>query len=197
MLGEAVEYAHQLMFICNFVPVERKDYKNKKAFSTTYSLMDSFYTALNGNDVVEKFKETPGPSVQAMCIAINAFIKSCVYGDQNYDNTLPLMAKCAVISDGTVSYNLPLNDEAVKDMKSDKAGNYFTDIAKIIADGQLKDSENKPIELPDDFKKNSDELFKKIVDEAKKLKEQADKDYEEAVKKLDLGDNGDEPSLEK
>lgn len=162
------------------------DEYGKKEFKTAQKLMDSFYTALNENDVMEKFKETPGQSVQAMCISINAFIKNCVYGSQDYGNALPLMAKCAIISNGLISYNLPLNDEAVKDMTSEKAGNYFTDIAKIITDGQLKDTKGKEIKLPDDFKKNADTLLNKIVTEAKKLKEQADKDYNETVKKLNL-----------
>lgn len=175
---------------------EEDDYSNK-GFKTSYKLMDSFYTALNGSDVMAKFKETPGQSVQAMCISINAFIKNCVYGSQDYGKALPLMAKCAIISNGLVSYNLPLNDEAVKDMTSDKAGNYFTDIAKIITDGQLKDAKGKEIKLPDDFKKNADTLLNKIVDEAKKLKEQADKDYDEQLKKLKLDKKDDEPSLEK
>lgn len=176
---------------------EDEDYGKTKEFRTTYKLMSSFYEALNGTDVVPKFKETPGQSVQAMCISINAFIKNCVYGSQDYGKALPLMAKCAIISNGLVSYNLPLNDEAVKDITSDKAGNYFTDIAKIITDGRLKDAKGKEIQLPDDFKKNSDTLLNKIVDEAKKLKKQADKDYDEQLKKLKLDKKDDEPSLEK
>ena len=130
---------------------------------------------------MKKFAETPGQSVQAMCISVNAFIKNCVYGGTDYGDTLPLMAKCAVISNGLVSYNLPLNDKT-----GDEAGNYFTDIVKIITDGQLKDTEGKEIELPQDFKKNSSTLLNKIIDEAKKIKEQSDKDYNDAVKKLNL-----------
>ena len=157
-----------------------EDY-GKKEFATAYKLMDSFYTALDANDVMKKFNETPGQSVQAMCISVNAFIKNCVFGGTDYGSTLPLMAKCAVISNGMVSYNLPLNDKT-----GDDAGNYFTDIVKIITDGQLKDTKGNEIELPKDFKKNSDTLLNKILSEAKKLKEQAEKDYNEAVKKIEL-----------
>ena len=155
-----------------------EDY-SKPEFKTTYELIDSFYTALGARDVMEKFNETPGQSVQAMCIAINSFIKNCVYGGTDYGNTLPLMAKCAVISDGTVSYNLPLNDKT-----GDEAGNYFTDIAKIITDGQMKNAKGKTIKLPDDFKKNSSTLLNKIVQEAKKLKEDADKKYNDELERL-------------
>lgn len=154
---------------------------DSKEFKTTYKLIDSFYTALNANDVMEKFNETPGQSVQAMCIAVSAFIKNCVFNDSDYGKSLPLMAKCAVISDGTVSYNLPLNDKT-----GDEAGNYFTDIIKIITDGQLKDAKGKDIKLPDNFKTSSKTLLNKIVSEAKKLKETADKNYNDKLKSLKL-----------
>ena len=157
-------------------------------FKLAYKLMDSVYTALNGPDVVKKFKETPGKSVQAMCISVNAFIKYCVYGDTDYSKALPLMAKCAVLSNGVVSYNLPLNDVAIKDIESDDAGNKFTDIVKIITNGKMKDTENNEIELPDDFKENSDKLLKKIIEEAKKLKEEAEENYNEKLKSLKLRD---------
>lgn len=156
---------------------------DSKEFKTTYKLIDSFYTALNANDVMEKFNETPGQSVQAMCIAVSAFIKNCVFNDSDYGKALPLMAKCAVISDGTVSYNLPLNDKT-----GDEAGNYFTDIIKIITDGQLKDTKGKDIKLPDNFKTSSKTLLNKIISEAKKLKETADKNYNDRLKTLKLGD---------
>lgn len=157
------------------------DYTDKKKFDTAYKLMDSFYTTLNADDVMKKFSETPGQSVQAMCISINSFIKNCLYGGTDYGDELPLMAKCAVISNGLVSYNLPLNDKT-----GDEAGNYFTDIVKIITDGQFEDTKGKVIKLPDDFKKNSETLLNKIISEAKKIKEQADKDYNETIKKLNI-----------
>ncbi len=150
----------------------------KPEFKTAYELIDSFYTALGARDVMEKFNETPGQSVQAMCIAINSFIKNCVYGGTDYGKTLPLMAKCAVISDGTVSYNLPLNDKT-----GDDAGNYFTDIAKIITDGQMKNAKGKTIKLNNDFKKNASTLLNKIVQEAKKLKEDANKKYNDELER--------------
>ena len=150
-------------------------------FKKTYKMLDSFYTALNDNEVMQKFTETPGQSVQAMCIAVSAFVKNCVFGDTDYGKALPLMAKCAVISDGTVSYNLPLNGK-----EGDEAGNYFTDIVKIITDGKLKDSKGKEIKLPDNFKTSSKTLMNKIVSEAEKLKDDADKKYNERLKSLKL-----------
>jgi len=151
----------------------------KKEFKTSYKLMGAFYAALGATDVVAKFKEVPGQSVQAMCISVNSFIKNCVFGSQDYGKALPLMAKCAIVSDGTVSYNLPVND------KGD--GNYYTDIMGIISKGEFnKDVKGKEIKLPDDFKKNADALLNKIVTEAKKLKEDAEKKYNDEMKKFKL-----------
>ena len=157
-----------------------EDFKNK-LFKTTYTILDVFYSSLNKNDVIKKFQEVPSQSVQAMCISINSFVKSSVYGDDSYKNTtLPLMAKCAVISDGIVSYNLPLNGKT-----GDDAGNYFTDIVGIISRQEFKkDTDNKDIIYPDDFKTNADKMFKEIIAEAKKLKEDSDKKYNEKLKSL-------------
>ena len=157
-----------------------EDFKNK-LFKTTYTILDVFYSSLNNNDVIKKFQEVPSQSVQAMCISINSFVKSSVYGDDFYKNTtLPLMAKCAVISDGIVSYNLPLNDKT-----GDDAGNYFTDIVGMISRQEFeKDANNKDITYPDDFKTNADKIFKEIIAEAKKLKENSEKEYNKQLKSL-------------
>ena len=157
-----------------------EDLKNK-LFKTTYIILDAFYSSLNNNDVIKKFKEVPSQSVQAMCISINSFVKSSVYGDDSYKNTtLPLMAKCAVISDGIVSYNLPLNNKT-----GDDKGNYFTDIVGMISRQEFKkDTDNKDIIYPDDFKANTDKIFKEIIAEAKKLKEDSEKKYNEQLKSL-------------
>lgn len=157
-----------------------EDYNNEDAFNKTFELLNSFYTALGDQKVMVKFKSTPGQSVHAMCIAVNSFIKNCVYGGTDYSNELPLMAKCAVLSDPIVSYNLPLNDK-----EGDDAGNYFTDIVKIISNGKLKNTEKKVIKLPDDFKKNSTTLINKIIQEAEKLKEDSKTMMDKHNKKLE------------
>ena len=157
-----------------------EDYNNEDAFNKTFELLNSFYTALGDQKVMVKFKSTPGQSVHAMCIAVNSFIKNCVYGGTDYSNELPLMAKCAVLSDPIVSYNLPLNDK-----EGDDAGNYFTDIVKLISNGKLKNTEKKVIKLPDDFKKNSTTLINKIIQEAEKLKEDSKTMMDKHNKKLE------------
>ena len=149
---------------------------DKTNYRTTYKMLTLLYTSLGKNEVMDKFKEVPGLSVQAMCIGINSFIKNCIYGGNDYGNELPLMAKCAVVSNGVISYNLPLND------KGD--GNYFTEIVNSIANGDFSKSDNT-IKLPNDFKRNAKNLLNKIIMEAKKLKEQGEKDYENKMKSFD------------
>ena len=149
---------------------------DKTNYRTAYKMLTLFYTSLGKNEVMDKFKEVPGLSVQAMCIGINSFIKNCIYGGNDYGNELPLMAKCAVVSNGVISYNLPLND------KGD--GNYFTEIVGSISNGDFSKTDNT-IKLPDDFKRNAKNLLNKIITEAKKLKEQGEKDYENKMKSFD------------
>lgn len=163
----------------------KDDYNNSDAFKEAAKLMDSFYTALNDNKIIDKFKETPGRSVQAMCIAVNAFIKQCAYGGTDYGTSLPLMAKCAIISNDLVSYKLP----AGEDDANGEPTNYFTNLANAIVDGKFKDSKKKPIETSQDFKKNAKMLFNKIKDEAKKLKETSEKKYNEFAKKINFDTN--------
>ena len=150
---------------------------NKDSISKTYKILDSFYDSLNKD--LDKFKEVPAQSVQAMCIAVNAFVKICIFGDEKYDNLLPIMTKCAIVSDGTVSYNLPLNDQ-----EGDKLGNYFTDTVGAIVNDIKKDPEK--YDVPDEFVDNADKLFQRIVSGAKKLKEVSDNKYNEQLKSLNF-----------
>lgn len=159
--------------------------KDNSKYKTAYDIMKLVYEHLGENDTVELFKETPGQSVQAMCIGINSFIKNSVYGGNDYGNELQLMARLAIVSNGTLGYNLPLNEK--------KDGNYFTETVNTIAttkdfyqDGLKNLSQaKKDIKLPDDFEKNSKNLLNKIVSEAKKLKEKDEKDYESKLKSFD------------
>ena len=150
---------------------------NKDSISKTYEILDTFYDSLENDK--DKFKEVPAQSVQAMCIAVNAFVKICIFGDEKYDNLLPIMTKCAIVSDGTVSYNLPLNDQ-----EGDKLGNYFTDTVGAIVNDIKKDPEK--YDVPDEFVDNADKLFQRIVSGAKKLKEVSDNKYNEQLKSLNF-----------
>ena len=132
------------------------------------------------NDDAKLFSETPAQSVQAMCIAINNFVKLCNSKNMNVKPIqLELMAKCAILSNGAISYNLPLNGK-----DGDDAGNYFTDtIANILGD-EFKNSNNEVIKASENFKTNAKNLFKDIKDKAVKIKEDAEKKYNDELKSL-------------
>lgn len=181
---------------------------NMNKFKQAYGLMDMFY-----NDIKTKeadFKETPGQSVQAMCISVNSFIKNSVYGGDDYGKEITMMAKCAITSNGAISYNLPASEK--ENGESDSENNYFTgflnamvkDVAKLNtyienkwkeidkASGKggsksKKTSADKSgIALGDDFKKNAELILNKIQKEAKKLKEIGEKQYNDSVSKLKM-----------
>ena len=145
----------------------------------SYNILNAFYTQLNKD--TDQFKETPAQSVQAMCIAMNAFTKTCGVKEPKFDDLkVELMARCAIISNGAISYNLPLNGKDGKE-----AGNYFTDTIGKLVQGKLSD--NTDIKLPENFKKNSGELFNKIKEKAKTLEEDFTERENKSLEKLNLG----------
>lgn len=155
--------------------------KNEGSVNNSFKLMGAFYNMLEKD--MKKFNDTPGQSVYAMCIAVNSFIKNCIYNNNDYGNGLPLMAKCAVISDPIVSYNLPLNGK-----EGDDAGNYFTDTVGKLS--TINKQQVNKFKLTDDFdinqfKKNAATLINKIRQEAEKLKNESQKKMDEHNKKLE------------
>ena len=89
------------------------------------------------------------------------------------------MARCAILSNGALSYNLPLNDKTGND-----AGNYFTDRLGEIVSGKLKSVNNEDIKVPSNFIQNAKDVFKKVTDKANKLKEDSEKKREQDLKTL-------------
>lgn len=143
----------------------------------SYNILNAFYTQLNKD--TDQFKETPAQSVQAMCIAMNAFTKTCGVKAPKFDDLkVELMARCAIVSNGAISYKLPSNGK-----EGDEEGNYFTE-----AIGRLKNKsdEYKDIKLNDTFLKNADNLFKEIIKKKDELVKDFDKNREESLKKLNL-----------
>ena len=88
------------------------------------------------------------------------------------------------MSDGLVSYNLPLNGK-----EGDEAGNYFTDTIARLMNNEYKDKNGKDIKLPDDFKNSTKTILNKIKDEAAKLKETSEKNYNDQLKRLNIGND--------
>ena len=147
--------------------------KELKMSDRSFNILDSFYNKLNADSKL--FKDTPAQSVQAMCISMNSFVKMCSSTTGKFDESqIELMARCAILSNGALSYNLPLNDKT-----GEEAGNYFTDRLGEIVSGNLKSVNNEDIKVPSNFIQNAKDVFKKVVDRAKELKKQ----FEEKNKK--------------
>ena len=154
----------------------------------------------------EMFKGVPSASVQAMMVSlINVIIygfigdtgESIKFNIENDKNILSLMTKCAIDSDATIGFNLPLIDP-----KKPDNGNFFvsimnqfknTDISsKEVEDvlnsmsSEMSDEDKDNIDiskLMKDFRQNISTLFDIIVEEAKKIKDKAEKEREAASKK--------------
>jgi hypothetical protein len=156
----------------------------------------------------EMFKGVPSASVQAMIVSlINVIIygfigdtgESIKFNIENDKNIISLMTKCAIDSDATIGFNLPLIDP-----KKPDNGNFFvsimnqfknTDISsKEVEDvlnsmsGEMSDEDKDNIDiskLMKDFRQNISTLFDIIVEEAEKLKNKAEKEREEEAAKLE------------
>ncbi len=149
-----------------------------KMSDRSFNILDSFYNKLNADSKL--FKDTPAQSVQAMCISMNSFVRMCGSTTGKFDESqIELMARCAILSNGALSYNLPLNDKTGND-----AGNYFTDRLGEIVSGKLKSVNNEDIKVPSNFIQNAKDVFKKVTDKANKLKEDSEKKREQDLKTL-------------
>ena len=155
-----------------------------------------FEVILNNKDL---FKGVPSASVQAMMVSLtNAIIYGFV-GSEKFniekDNArLSLMTKCAIDSDATIGFNLPLIDP-----KKPDNGNFFvsimnqfknTDISSKEVENVLEtmsDDDKKNIDsskIMKDFRQNMSNLFDIILKKAKKIKDKTEQNRKEEAAKL-------------
>ena len=147
------------------------------------------------------FKGVPSASVQAMMVSLtNAIIYGFVGGEKfniekdNANARLSLMTKCAIDSDATIGFNLPLIDP-----KKPDNGNFFvsimnqfknTDVSSKELESILEtmsDDDKKNIDsskIMKDFRQNMSKLFDIIVKKAKKIKDKAEKDRKAEAAKI-------------
>ena len=144
----------------------------------SYNILSAFYKQLNAD--AKKFNETPAQSVQAMCIAMNVFTRMCGVENPKFDDLkVELMTRCAIVSNGAISYKLPLNGK-----EGEESGNYFTDVIGKLTQGKLSD--NSDIKLDDKFKNNSIKVFDEIKKKVKELEDDFNKRREDDLKNLNI-----------
>jgi hypothetical protein len=132
-------------------------------------------------EYTSKFEDTPCDSVHAMFVGLTKAIQYGICGDKYKldKNDINLLAKCAIDSDKTIGYGIPLLDD-----KKPDGGNIFTVIMQALKDAQDKKGvfkNNK--DLRNQFTDNMSTLFDQIFTTAKKLKEQQKKQDEADSKK--------------
>jgi hypothetical protein len=120
----------------------------------------------------DMFKDVPSASVQAMMVSLsNAVIYGFMGKDFNIENNdarLSLLTKCAIDSDATVGFNLPLIDP-----KKPDNGNFFVSIMN-----QFKSADISSKEVEDAAKSLSKEEMKKISQVWNKNKKEDDSNEE-------------------
>ena len=168
-----------------------------------------FKVILNNKNM---FKDVPSASVQAMMVSLSNAVIYGFVGDnfdiKNNDAILSLMTKCAIDSDATIGFNLPLIDPEKPDN-----GNFFTsimnqfknvEISSKEVENIIKHTDEKEIEkiikywgknkgkikdksefikqfgsiMMKDFRQNMNELFDIILKKANELKDKAKEERE-------------------
>ena len=153
-----------------------------KIKSILYKINTVFEVISNTNNK-EMFVDVPAASVQAMMIGLSNAVIYAFMGDtfninQKNDSILTLLTKCAIDSDATIGFNLPLLDP-----KKPDNGNFFVGIM-----GELKGSDIKSNEIGEAIEslsgKESLKLLKDSPDindydenEVPKYKEELEKKY--------------------
>lgn len=124
------------------------------------------------------FKDVPSASVQSMMVSLSNAIIYGYVGKQQFDienknDRLSLMTKCAIDSDATIGFNLPLIDP-----KKPENGNFFTSIMN-----QFKNVDISSKEVDDVIKHMGKNEIKKIINWWSKNKGKI-KDQSEFIKQF-------------
>ena len=156
--------------------LDKKVEKSDEVAKLIVNELDKIYEVIEAKS--KELANLPGENIQAMMIGISRALTYAITGEKDVldDNTIELLARCAIDSDRTIGYGIPLYD-----VKKPKDGNIFCVILQTLKDAKdeagLFDKETL-----EDMKKRMGELYKVIIDKAKKLKKAADKEAEKDEK---------------
>lgn len=126
------------------------------------SKINTVFDVISKDKLKPMFKGVPSASAQAMMVALsNAVIYGFMGGNFEIgDNILSLLTKCAIDSDATIGFNLPLIDAS-----KPKNGNFFVSIMN-----QFRNTDVSSKEIDNVVKATSDEEKKLILKAWKKYK---------------------------
>jgi hypothetical protein len=139
---------------------------NKFFIRVILNKINTVFEVISNNK--DMFKDVPSASVQAMMVALSNVIIYGFVGDHfniKNDDRLSLISKCAIDSDATIGFNLPLIDP-----EKPKNGNYFVSIMN-----DLKNSDINSDEIDKAIKSMSTEELKAL--KKSKGKKKDDKEY--------------------
>lgn len=159
---------------------------NKMDFTNSYgkffvkiilNKIDNVFKEISNNKGM--FEDVPSASVQAMMVSLSnvviyGFIGEDKFNIKNNKDMISLITKCAIDSDATIGFNLPLIDP-----KKPDNGNFFVSIMN-----QFKNIEIKPNEVEDVIKHMGEKEIKKIIKEWNKIKNGKVKDKSEFIKEF-------------
>lgn len=113
---------------------------NKFTIRVILNKINTSFNLLSDNKTKKLFKGVPSASVQAMMISLSNAILYGFVGDnfkiKSDDARLSLMTKCAIDSDATIGFNLPL-----KDPKKPDNGNLFVSIMEQFKSANISSQE--------------------------------------------------------
>lgn len=171
---------------------ELKD--NEKFTESTKNLLLTLKEFEVVHDAIDKstqsgktLKDTPSDAVHALFVGLIKLISNAVMGEAQLDDDAEmLLARCAIDSDKTLGYGLPLIDENKPD-----AGNIFVAISQQLS--QAKDDEGIfDKKMLNTFKQSMSKMFDQIRKKAEELKEEREKENEKEAKKVEEEDKKDE-----
>ena len=113
---------------------------NKFTIRVILNKINTAFNVISDNKTKKLFKGVPSASVQAMMMSLSNAVLYGFVGDKfkikNDDARLSLMTKCAIDSDATIGFNLPLIDP-----KKPDNGNYFVSIMNQFRSADISSQE--------------------------------------------------------
>ena len=152
----------------DFSSGEEKGFYDKFFIRVILNKINTVFEVISKNK--DMFKEIPSASIQAMMISLaNAVIYGFMgnkFNIENNDARISLISKCAIDSDATIGFNLPLIDDT-----KPENGNFFVSIMN-----QFKNDDIKSTEVENAVKELSKEEIELIKKEYEGEKVEGDKE---------------------